>query len=287
MKGDYIMKDNFSWIDNEFMYPYVDYSTAVIDAVDGLCIFKTINDCLSVKDNESVSNIHLISDLMHTVRPYLEKTIPNASHEDFSRIYNLIPSKEDISRILKSCYGLLMNLRNWVEHHGDITINNCSNIYEYSRTLSNGKNECFRIHLPFKALLLLDEILRTFSKDSCGVSTRNHYIDFLYSRYSILYNYIQNNGDYKSSKAEMFSIKHKTKLKWERRCLLKNPSYDIVGSQLVFNNIFDKKEGIDLLINYKESYFIIPYDILKNRGIDINSIEGWKLSSKHTHGVVL
>ena len=282
------MKDDIeiSWIDNDCLYPNVEYSSAFYD--DDGTLSKTIkcNEYLSVISHGNNSNL-IFSESIHDVIEYIINNIPNvASNIEFQKYYNLIMPNTDERKILKSCYGILMNLRNWETHH-IYSSKNSNNDYGFSYEKSDGKEDSFFIHLPPKGIILLKEILTAIVKQGCGIATEGHYLDFLSFHYNMLYNYKKNYGCYKSSRTELLEINKRAKLKWPQRCIVLNPTIEYTESHIIIKNIIPLNDVLDFWVELDGEKYIIPQEVLHNRSIRLSRLSKWKAIANLSHGIRL
>lgn len=288
------MRDNIdiSWIDNDCPYPNVTFSSAVYDDDGTLSKVVKCKECLSSLPNHRNNNDNngdLFSGIMNDIIKYIIDNISNVEPDmDFQRYYDLIMSSDNEKKILKSCYGVLMILRNWETHHSHSSTN-YNNDYSYEHTIGC-KKEQFFIHIPPKGIMLLKEILAAIIKRGCGITTQGHYLDFLFFHYDMLYTYLKIYGKYTSPKTELIGLKEKTKLKWAQRCLVLNPAIEFVNEHIRIKNSFSKNDdALDFLVVVEGEKYIIPQEILRkrNNGMRISSINKWKAMADYSHGIRL
>lgn len=277
-------KEQIEWLeDGTVSYPTVELQYMTVKDDGTRCLHMEFTEYLSATDYSKEKPVDVISKLFHEVVEFILKNIYGAvPNQDFLKYYNLIMPDTDKMRVLKSCYGILLLLRNCVEHH--ITTQKFEGIYEYTQ---GGKK--FFVRLPEKGIALLDEIFKTLINRDCGVATQKHYDDFLACRYLVLFSYLKATDNYQNPNAEIYQLKTFPKLKWISRWLILNPVYRILDDGTIAIDTIVKKsfegESFDFLIEVNNKQYIIPLEILHNQSVRSSKLIGWELLADYTHGI--
>ncbi len=291
-KGGNIMKMNdtqIKWIDGrDAVFPIMEMNTLRIDEHGTRVTEMLFNERISFGDGDNKSEYpkwEIFAYLCRKLTQHIKEEFNITTDEDFVKYYNKITADSEYNKIMKSCYGIVLMLRHWLEHHvGEVK----DNTFSYKD--KNGDD--FVVKLSTNGIMLLREIAEMIISKSCGIPTEKHFADLLRSRYLMLYQYLSRYGKYVNPKRALIEVNPDYKLAFGRRTLVKNPSTEIDEENGIIRIKDTVKthyywEGVDYLVDLDKQKYIIPGEILHNGGIRKKNLKGWKMRDNHTHGTVL